>query len=58
MNDSKSAIVGGVFSFLGMNYLGFAQDTIMALFLGGIGAVGGWLVGKLIKYIEKRVKKN
>ncbi len=54
MQDSKAAVVGGVVSILGINIIGFVGDAIISLVLGGIGALGGYLVNKLIKYIEKK----
>lgn len=54
MNDIKAAFTGGIFSILGINILGLAEDIFTAFILGGVGAIGGWLVNRIIKYFEKR----
>jgi hypothetical protein len=59
MTDIKAAIIGGISSILGFNIIGVAQDALLAFIFGGIGALGGWLVNKLLKRIEdKRGKKK
>ena len=54
MTDIKATMLCGLSSILGVNLLGFAGDAFIALLLGGVGALGGWLANRLIKYLEKR----
>lgn len=56
MNDLKATVAGFIASLIGMNLMGFVQDTLSALFFGGIGALGAWLVNKIIKRYEARKK--
>lgn len=55
--DTKAAIVGAIFSILGVNLIGIASDALVALVLGGLGAVGGWLTNKVLKWIDRRNTK-
>jgi hypothetical protein len=54
MNDLKATILGGVASIVGTSLVGFVGDALLAFVFGGIGALGGWLVNKLIKRIESK----
>lgn len=55
--DTKAAIAGAIFSILGINLIGVASDALLALVLGCIGAVGGWLMNKLLRWIDRRFTK-
>lgn len=57
MNDSKAAVIGSVFSIVGLNVFSFAEvlaNLSSALLYGALGALGGWLMNRLIKKIEKK----
>lgn len=59
MSDFKAVIVGSLCSILGTAFTGTLIDALTAFIFGGIGALGGWSVNQLIKYIQnKRGKKK
>lgn len=47
-SDTKAAIAGGLCSIFGNYFIGFIGDVLSAFILGGVGALGGWLVNKLL----------
>ena len=56
MDDFRAASLGLAFSLAGSKILGFlVYDLLTALILGGVGALGGWMVNRLLnKYFPKK----
>ena len=54
MDDFKASLTGFIFSLLGSSLLGYANEILLAFILGCIGALGGWVVNRLLnKYFPK-----
>ena len=48
MDDIKACFTGLLFSVLGSSWLGVVQDVLTAFVLGAIGALGGWIINRLM----------
>lgn len=55
MNDIKAAFIGYITATIGAGFLGLIIDLFSALVLGGVGALGAWLVNR---FLNKRFLKK
>ncbi len=55
IGDGTASLLGAVFSMLiGIQFLEFAKNSFLAFVFGILGALGGYLANKTIKWIERR----
>lgn len=58
IGDGAAAGLGGTLAFiLSIQFLHFAQEGFYAFCFGILGAAGGYLANKAIKWLEKKLKK-